>query len=129
MELVVQHLYHGFLFFSHLSEVFNEDFWSLLSFSLFFICFFPTFLSLLKLVPLLECAVEIVKHVSFVFWHAKNAISQSPFVILHIVCLSGKDLTYKLLLLSRLPVCLPVSSMLKLCLLQFLFYKTAPFFP
>ena len=75
------------------------------------------------------CIAEIAKHASFVFWHTKNAISQSPFRMLQTVCSSGNDLTHKLLLLRGFPVCLPVSSMLKLRLPQFLFYKTAPVFP
>ena len=91
-------------------NAFNEDFWSLLSFSLFFVCFIPTFLRLFKVfVPLLACVAKIVEHASFVFWHQKNAISWSAFGILHIVRSSGKDLTHKLLLLRHLPVCLPVS--------------------
>ena len=78
---------------------------------------------------MLGSADKIAKHTSFVFRHPKNAISQSPFRILHIVYSSSKDLNRKLLLLCRLRVCLPVSSMLKLRLPQFLFYRTAPFFP
>ena len=70
-----------------------------------------------------------MKPYTFVFWHPKNAISQSPFGILHIVCSSGRNLTHKLLLFRCLPVCLPVSSMLKLRLPQFFFYRTAPFPP
>ena len=68
-------------------------------------------------------------HTSFVFRHPKNVISQSPFGILQIVCSSGKGLAHKLFLLRRLPIWLPVSSMLKLRLPQLVFYRTAPFFP
>ena len=120
-----------------LSSILWWHFWTLSvkisGVSFVFLCFsfaFPPFSEAFKtLVPLLGCAVKIAKHASFVFRHPKNTISQSPFGILHIVCSSGKDLNRKLLLLCRLPVCLPVSSMLKLRLPQFLFYRAAPFFP
>ena len=87
---------------------FNKDFWGLL---------------------LQACAVEIVKHVSFVFQHPKNTIPRSPSGVSHIVHPSSKDLTQKLLLLRRLPFCLPASSILKLRLPQFFFIGLLRFFP
>ena len=111
-------------------DSFNEYFWGLLSFFFFFIfSLFSHFSeSFSTLVPLLACAVKIAKHASFVFRRTKNAISRSPCGLLHTVHSASRDLTQKLLLLFRLPVCLPVFSIFKLRLPQFLFYSTAQFF-
>ena len=107
---------------------FNEDLWSLLSFSLFFVCFFPLFWGFLNSCSIVPCC-QNSETCLFRFSASKECISQSPFGILHTVCSSGKDLARKLLLFRLLSVCLPVSSMLKLRLAEFFFYRTSPFFP
>ena len=105
-------------------DSFNKDFWGLLSFSLFFACFFPTFLRLFK--PLFHCwhVLSKLRNMLSSFFGTQRILFHGA----HIVHPSSNDLTQKLLLLRRFPFCLPVSSILKLRLPQFLFIGLLHFF-
>ena len=87
---LAEHLDHRFSLFSHLSNISGVSFLFLFFFCSLFSHFSESFSTL---VPLLACAVEIATHASFVFWHAKNAITRSPFGVLHTAHSIGKDLT------------------------------------